>query len=113
MANQHPGLKMIVTTMRHVITASVNDWSGLLWCDGKFHAGMRMKALDIFDRVGGGDGFAAGVLYGLLTGKDAQTAIDSGVALGALVMTTPGDNSMNSLADVNSLLSGAGAAAVR
>ncbi len=112
-AQKHPNLKMIATTMRHVKTASVNDWSGLMWYGGEFYEGIRFKQLDIYDRVGGGDGFAAGVIYGMLTNKDPKTAIDCGVVHGALVMTTPGDNSINSFKDVDRMLAGAGAGAIR
>lgn len=100
MASNFPNLKMIVSTMRFVKSASVNDWSGLLWRDGQFYEGMRLENLDIFDRVGGGDSFAAGVIAALLEGMNPDTAINYGIAHGALAMTTPGDNSMATRAEV-------------
>ncbi|MDR1693325.1 MAG: PfkB family carbohydrate kinase, partial [Oscillospiraceae bacterium] len=65
--------------------------------------------LEVYDRVGGGDSFASGLIYGLLTGRDAETALNYGVCHGALAMTTPGDTSMASLGEVESLLKGGGA----
>jgi len=113
MAAQHPHLKTIASTMRCVKTAGVNDWSGLLWHGGRFYRGSRFENLDIFDRVGGGDGFAAGVIYGLLTSGNPQTAVNCGVAHGALVMTTPGDNSMVTLQEVEKVSAGGDAGVIR
>ena len=73
------------------------------------HKGLELPGLEILDRVGGGDSFASGLIYGLMTTEDAQTAVNYGVAHGALAMTTPGDTSMASLKEVNAIVSGAGA----
>ncbi len=112
-AQDNPHLKVIASSMRFVKSANVNEWSGLLCHAGKIHEGPRFEGLEIYDRVGGGDGFAAGVIYGLLTTGDPQTAVDYGVAHGALVMTTPGDTSMATLQEVEKVLAGEGAGAVR
>ena len=103
-AEKHPHLKTIASTMRVVKTANVNDWSGILWHEGDFFEGIRFENLEIFDRVGGGDAFAAGIIHGLLEGLPPQKTIDYGVAHGALTMTTPGDNSMISLPELDRFL---------
>jgi 2-dehydro-3-deoxygluconokinase len=90
--------------MRFVKTANLNDWSGILWHEGDFHEGMHFQDLEIHDRVGGGDAFAAGIVHGLLEGLPPQKIIDYGVLHGALTMTTPGDNSMFSLAELDQFL---------
>ncbi len=97
-------------TLRSVRTASRNDWGALAWSadDGFVHATQR-DDLEILDRVGGGDSFASGLVYGLLTGRDLATAVEYGAAHGALAMTTPGDTSMATLAEVEALVRGAGA----
>lgn len=100
----YPDVKIIASTMRQVISANVNDWSGLCYMDGKFHRGIVKKKLDIFDRVGGGDGFAAGFLYGLSITNDLKKAIDYAIAHGALTMSTPGDNSMSSISQVEKVI---------
>ncbi len=105
----YPNFKAVATTLRTVRTANVNDWSAICWMDGKIYSGPELKGLDIYDRVGGGDSFASGLIYGLMTYGDGQSAVNYGVAHGALAMTTPGDTSMASLAEVERLLSGAGA----
>lgn len=109
----YPNVKVVGTTLRGVQTALVNDWSAILWTEGKFYDGLDMKSLEIADRVGGGDGFAAGVLYGLMNGLGPQWALDCGISHGALVMTTPGDSSMASLAEVERLMQGSTAATQR
>lgn len=100
----YPNLRAVATTMRIVRTATSNDWSGLLWYRGEFHAGVQLNNFDICDRVGGGDAFAAGVVFGMLTGCPPQQTIDYGVVHGALTMTTPGDNSMCTLAELDRFL---------
>lgn len=95
-----PNLAVIATTLRHAKTASVNDWSAVCRYDGHFYQATRRENLQIFDRVGGGDSFASGLIYGLLSGKDAPWAVECGVAHGALAMTTPGDTSMATLEEV-------------
>jgi 2-dehydro-3-deoxygluconokinase len=108
-----PDLKVIAGTHRGVQSATRNDWSAVLYAGGVLHRSIRRDGLEIFDRVGGGDAFAAGVIYGLLEVKGQQAAVDYGAAHGALAMTTPGDSSMASLAEVEAVVAGKGARAVR
>jgi 2-dehydro-3-deoxygluconokinase len=95
--NDFPNVKVVGTTLRGVKTALVNDWSAILWTEGRFYDGQRFDDLEIEDRVGGGDGFASGFAYGFLTGKDPQQCVDLGVAHGALLMSTRGDTSQITL----------------
>ena len=108
-ASVYPNFKVVATTLRTVKTATKNDWSALCWADGEIYKAMEFKDLEIMDRVGGGDSFASGLIYGLMTTGDAQKAVDYGVAHGALAMTTPGDTTMASVGEVEALMSGAGA----
>jgi 2-dehydro-3-deoxygluconokinase len=101
-----PNLKVLATTVRRPHTASRNRWSAFAFAGRNTFAGLRFDDLDILDRVGGGDSFAAGLLYGLLTGKTLAWALDCGIAHGALAMTTPGDASMSTLREVERLMSG-------
>ena len=103
-----PNFQAIATTLRHVKSASINDWSATLWADGTFHQA-KSRTLEILDRVGGGDSFASGLIYGFLAGFDAQACVEYGAAHGALAMTTPGDTSMATLAEVKSLAGGGSA----
>lgn len=105
----YPNFKVITTTLREVKSATINNWSAIAWADGRIVKGMEMKGLEIFDRVGGGDSFASGLIYGLISGKDIVQAVNYGVAHGALAMTTPGDTSMARLKEVESLMDGGGA----
>ncbi len=106
---KYPNFKVVATTLRTVKTATVNDWSAICWADGKIHKGIELNGLEIFDRVGGGDSFASGLIYGLLSGKEASEALNYGIAHGALAMTTPGDTSMASLKEVENIIGGKGA----
>lgn len=110
---EYPNFKVVATTLRTVKTATVNDWSGISWADGKFYQGKKFNNLEIFDRVGGGDSFASGLIYGFLKFNDPQKAVDYGVAHGALAMTTPGDTSMATLKEVEKIVSGGSARVVR
>jgi 2-dehydro-3-deoxygluconokinase len=92
-----PNVKVVGTTLRGVKTATVNDWSAIMWHEGSFYDGMSMPALEIEDRVGGGDGFASGFTYGFLTGRTPQECVDLGVAHGAMLMSTRGDTSQITL----------------
>lgn len=105
----YPNFKVIATTLRTVKTATVNDWSAICYADGKIYNGLSLPGLEILDRVGGGDSFASGLIFGLMTTGDPQKAVNYGVAHGALAMTTPGDTSMASLKEVEKIVSGAGA----
>jgi 2-dehydro-3-deoxygluconokinase len=104
-----PNFKVIGTTLREVRTATVNDWSAICWAEGKIYQGMELPGLEILDRVGGGDSFASGLIYGLMHGKDYQTALNYGVCHGALAMTTAGDTTMALQKEVEALMKGAGA----
>lgn len=106
---KYPNFKVVATTLRTVKTASVNDWGAMCWADGKIYCSKKYADLEIFDRVGGGDSFASGLIYGLIETGDPQKAVDYGVAHGALAMTTPGDTSMASKEEVEALIAGAGA----
>lgn len=105
----YPNFKVIATTLRTVKTATVNDWSAICYADGKVYNGLSLPGLEIYDRVGGGDSFASGLIYGLITTGDPQKAVNYGVAHGALAMTTPGDTSMASLKEVENIIGGTGA----
>lgn len=104
--DDYPHIGLVASTLREVRSASVNGWTAVCHSRERFHVGPKFDALEIFDRVGGGDSFASGLIYGLLTGCDLDTALAYGVAHGALAMTTPGDASMASLADVQRLAAG-------
>jgi 2-dehydro-3-deoxygluconokinase len=111
--DRNPQLSAVASTLRQVRSASVNDWSAVCHTREGFHVGPWMDQLEIFDRIGGGDSFASGFFYGLLTGADVDAALALGVAHGALAMTTPGDTSMATLADVERVVAGGSARAVR
>lgn len=105
----YPNFRVVATTLREVKTATVNDWSALCWSEGKICKATDYKGLEILDRVGGGDSFASGLIYGLMTTQDAQKAVEYGAAHGALAMTTPGDTTMVNKKEVEALMSGKGA----
>ncbi len=106
-ADAFPNLAVIATSLRTVHSASSNDWGAVAWSadTGLIEATMR-PGLEILDRVGGGDSFASGLIYGLLAGHDLRTSLELGAAHGALAMTTPGDTSMTTKAEVLRLASG-------
>ncbi len=110
---EYPNMKVVATTLRGVKTATVNDWSAICWAEGNIYRSIEFPELEIYDRVGGGDSFASGLVYGLMTTNDAQKAVNYGVAHGALAMTTPGDTSMASLKEVEGVMKGLGARVVR
>jgi 2-dehydro-3-deoxygluconokinase len=112
-ASEFAGIKAIASTVRRARSANRNDWGAYCWERGNVYSGLRFEGLEILDRVGGGDSFAAGLIYGLMTGKPVQWALDCGVAHGALAMTTPGDSSMATLAEVERLMAGGSAAVQR
>jgi len=97
---EFPNLTAVAITLRNAKTATVNDWGAICYYDGKFYEPKTREELEIYDRVGGGDSFASGLIYGFLIGKDPQWAVDCGAAHGALAMTTPGDTSMATLEEV-------------
>jgi len=105
--------QVVATTLRQAVTATRNDWGAICWEGGKFYESRRYDGLEIFDRVGGGDSFASGLIYGFLSGQGAEWAVDCGAAHGALAMTTPGDTSMATLKEVTQLMRGLGARIAR
>ena len=112
-AQAFPNLQLAATTLRKVHSTSHNDWGALCWTQGQWYEAPWRENLLILDRVGGGDAFAAGLLYGLLAGRDLPYAVDCGAAHGALAMTTPGDASMATLAEVEALMRGGAAGVTR
>ncbi len=105
----YPNFKATATTLRAAKTATINDWGAIAWVDGRFYESRQYPDLEILDRVGGGDSFASGFIYGMMTTGDAQKAVDYGAAHGALAMTTPGDTSMATKSEVEKLMKGGGA----
>lgn len=105
----YPNFKVTATTLRAVKTATVNDWGAICWAGGNFYEAVHRPDLEILDRVGGGDSFASGLIYGFMTTGDPDKAVNYGAAHGALAMTTPGDTTMATLKEVEKLMAGAGA----
>jgi 2-dehydro-3-deoxygluconokinase len=105
----YPNFKATATTLRGVKTATLNDWGAMCWMEGAFHNATQRPDLEIMDRVGGGDSFASGFIYGLMELQDPRLAVEYGAAHGALAMTTPGDTTMATLAEVQKLVGGGGA----
>jgi 2-dehydro-3-deoxygluconokinase len=108
-----PNFKATATTLRTVKSAGINDWGAICWADGSFYEATHRENLEILDRVGGGDSFASGLIYGFLATGDPQQAVEYGAAHGALAMTTPGDTSMATLEEVEKVKGGGGARVVR
>lgn len=111
--SDYPNFSVIATTLRTVKSAGVNDWGAICWADGQIYEATPREKLEIYDRVGGGDSFASGLAYGLMEDGDPAVAVEYGAAHGALAMTTPGDTSMATLAEVERLVAGGGARVVR
>jgi 2-dehydro-3-deoxygluconokinase len=105
----YPNFNVTATTLRAVRSATRNDWGAICWADGKFYSAPNCEDMEILDRVGGGDSFASGFIYGLIKFGDPQKAVEYGAAHGALAMTTPGDTSMAALKEVEALVNGANA----
>jgi len=108
-AKAFPNFKVVATTLRNAKTATVNDWGAVIYADGRFHDATLRENLEILDRVGGGDSFASGLIYGLMEGKTAAEAVNYGAAHGALAMTTPGDTTTAALKEVEKVIAGASA----
>ena len=106
---EFPNFKVVATTLRNAKTATINDWGAVCFSDGQLYQAPTRENLEIFDRVGGGDSFASGLIYGLLAGKGPQWAVECGAAHGALAMTTPGDTTMATLAEVEKVMKGGAA----
>jgi 2-dehydro-3-deoxygluconokinase len=109
----YSNLTLVATSLREAHTATVNDWGAVASTRAGFVVGPAIPGLEIFDRVGGGDSFASGLIYGLLQRNDLRTALAYGVAHGALAMTTPGDTSMATLDEVERVMKGGGARIAR
>ena len=105
---KHPQMKIVATTLREVHSTNRHSWSAVAWINGKTHVAPTAE-LDVYDRVGGGDGFAAGFFYGLLTGEDDEEAVKLGWAHGALLTTFPGDTTMATLEQVRAFAEGGSA----
>ena len=108
-AAEFPNWKVVATTLRTVHSATVNDWKAICFADGALAFSRGYEAMEVLDRVGGGDSFASGLIYGLMTTGDPKKAVEYGAAHGALAMTTPGDTSMASVDEVEALMAGKGA----
>ncbi|MBX2859497.1 MAG: sugar kinase [Cellvibrionaceae bacterium] len=104
-----PNFKVTATTLRAVKTATVNDWGAISWAGGEFYEASHRPNLEIMDRVGGGDSFASGLIYGWMEFGDPSKAVNYGAAHGALAMTTPGDTTMANLKEVEKIVGGGGA----
>ncbi len=107
-ATKFPNVKMVATTLREVHSTNRHDWAAVLWYDGNRYVSPTIS-LDVVDRIGGGDGFAAGLIYGMLAGKDPELSLRLGWAHGALLTTFPGDTTMAKLAEVEQLAKGGSA----
>jgi 2-dehydro-3-deoxygluconokinase len=105
--------RVVATTLRKALSATRNDWGAICYAGGAFYDAKTRKDLEIFDRVGGGDSFASGLIYGFLSGQGPQWAVDCGAAHGALAMTTPGDTTMVTLKEVTQAMRGVGARIAR
>jgi 2-dehydro-3-deoxygluconokinase len=110
---EFPNFKVVATTLRNAKTATVNDWGAVCYAGGELYQSQTRENLEIFDRVGGGDSFASGLIYGFLAGRGPQWAVECGAAHGALAMTTPGDTTMATLSEVERVMKGGGARVAR
>jgi 2-dehydro-3-deoxygluconokinase len=110
---EFPNFTVVATTLRHAKTATINDWGAVCYSGGKLYQAPVRENLEIFDRVGGGDSFASGLIYGFLTERGPQWAVECGAAHGALAMTTPGDTTMATLAEVERVMKGGTARVAR
>ncbi|MDA3853342.1 MAG: sugar kinase [Bacteroidales bacterium] len=104
-----PNFSVIATTLRTVKTATINSWGAICYSEGEIHEATHREDLEIMDRVGGGDSFASGLIYGFLEYNDGQKAVEYGAAHGALAMTTPGDTTMMTLPEVEKIMGGGSA----
>jgi 2-dehydro-3-deoxygluconokinase len=106
---QFPNFKVVATTLRNARTATINDWGAVMYAGGQFYDAIPRPDLEIYDRVGGGDSFASGLIYALMEGKTPEQTVNYGAAHGALAMTTPGDTTTATLSEVEKVIKGAGA----
>jgi len=105
---KYPKIKVVATTLREVHSTNRHSWAAVAWMNGQVHLSPTAE-LDVYDRVGGGDGFAAGLFYGLLTGEEPQQAVNLGWAHGALLTTFPGDTTMATMEQVRAFVKGGSA----
>jgi 2-dehydro-3-deoxygluconokinase len=105
---EFPNIKMVATTLREVHSTNRHDWAAVLWLNGKRYVSPTCQ-LDVIDRIGGGDGFAAGMIYGMIAGRDPEQALRLGWAHGALLTTFPGDVTMARLPEVEAFAKGGSA----
>jgi 2-dehydro-3-deoxygluconokinase len=105
---KHPQIKIVATTLREVHSTNRHSWSAVAWINGKTYTAPTAE-LDVYDRVGGGDGFASGLFFGLLTGEEPEAALRLGWAHGALLTTFPGDTTMSSIEQVRAFAGGGSA----
>jgi 2-dehydro-3-deoxygluconokinase len=110
---EFPNFKVVATTLRNAKTATINDWGAVCYAGGELYQATPREGLEVFDRVGGGDSFASGLIYGFLTERGPQYAVECGAAHGALAMTTPGDTTMATLSEVERVMRGGGARVAR
>jgi 2-dehydro-3-deoxygluconokinase len=106
---EFPNFKVVATTLRNARTATRNDWGAVMYAGGQFYDAVVRTDLEIYDRVGGGDSFASGLIYALLEGKSPEQAVNYGAAHGALAMTTPGDTTTATLSEVEKVMKGTSA----
>jgi 2-dehydro-3-deoxygluconokinase len=104
-----PGVRAVGTTLREVVSGLVNNWSAIMYYDGTFYESRKFMNLEIEDRVGGGDGFCSGFVYGLLHGMAPQECVEMGAAHGALLQTTRGDTSMVTMEELKHVMGGGSA----
>ena len=105
---EFPNIKLVGTTLREVHSTNRHDWAAVLWLEGQRFVSPTAH-LDVIDRIGGGDGFASGMIYGLMTGRETQQALNLGWAHGALLTTYKGDTTMATVAEVEAFAAGSGA----
>jgi 2-dehydro-3-deoxygluconokinase len=111
--SEFPNFQVVATTLRNARTATSNDWGAVCYTGGELYQAPTREGMEIYDRVGGGDSFASGLIYGLLEGKGPQWAVECGAAHGALAMTTPGDTTTASLSEVERVMKGGSARVAR
>ncbi len=107
--SSHPHIQAVGTTLREVVSGLVNNWSAIMYYGGTFYHSRRYEGLEVEDRVGGGDGFCSGFVYGLLHGMSPQECVDMGAAHGALLQTTRGDTSMVTMEEIRHVMGGGSA----
>jgi 2-dehydro-3-deoxygluconokinase len=105
----YPHISAVGTTLREVVSGLVNNWSAIMYYDGAFYTSRRYEHLEIEDRVGGGDGFCSGVVYGMLHGMAPQECVEMGAAHGALLQSTRGDTSMVTMEELRHVMGGGSA----